>query len=104
MDISVALGGGGSRGYAHIGVLRKLEQEGFQIRAIAGTSAGGIIAAAYAAGNTPAEMEDVFSKLDQSTLFARSAHEGPGILGHLLIYEFLALWWQSISMQVKRLF
>ena len=81
MDISVALGGGGSRGYAHIGVLRKLEQEGFQIRAIAGTSAGGIIAAAYAAGNTPAEMEDVFSKLDQSTLFARSAHEGPGILG-----------------------
>jgi len=81
MDISLALGGGGSRGYAHIGVLRRLENEGFRIRAVAGTSAGGIIAAAYAAGYTPDEMETIFSQLDQSKLFARSAHEGPSILG-----------------------
>jgi NTE family protein len=81
MDISVALGGGGSRGHAHIGVLRRLEQEGFRIRALAGTSAGGIIAAAYAAGYTPDELEAIFSKLDQTKLFARSAHDGPGILG-----------------------
>jgi NTE family protein len=81
MDISVALGGGGSRGHAHIGVLRRLEQEGFQIRAVAGTSAGGIIAAAYAAGFSPDELETIFSKLDQSKLFARSAHDGPSILG-----------------------
>ncbi len=81
MDISLALGGGGSRGYAHIGVLRKLEQMGFRVRAVAGTSAGGIVAAAYAAGHTPDEMEALFSQLDQSKLFARSGHEGPGILG-----------------------
>ena len=37
MDISLALGGGGSRGYAHIGVLRCLLKEGFRIRAVAGT-------------------------------------------------------------------
>ncbi len=81
MDISLALGGGGSRGYAHIGVLRCLEREGFRIRAVAGTSAGGIVAVAYAAGYTPDKMEAVFSKLDQSRLFARSPNEGPGILG-----------------------
>ena len=81
MDISVALGGGGSRGYAHIGVLRCLEMEGFHIRAVAGASAGGIIAVAYAAGYTPDEMEAIFTKLDQSKLFARSPSEGPGILG-----------------------
>ena len=81
MDVSLALGGGGSRGYAHIGVLRRLEKEGFRIRAVAGTSAGGIIAVAYAAGFTPDELEVSFSRVDQSKLFARSAEEGPGILG-----------------------
>lgn len=81
MEISLALGGGGSRGYAHIGVLRCLEKEGFQVRAVAGTSAGGIVAAGYAAGYTPDELEAAFSKIDQSKLFARSSEEGPGILG-----------------------
>ena len=81
MDITLALGGGGSRGYAHIGVLRFLEREGFRIRAVAGTSAGGIVATAYAAGNTPDELEAIFSKVDQYKLFARSPRDGPGILG-----------------------
>lgn len=81
MDISIALGGGGSRGYAHIGVLRGLESAGFHIRAISGASAGGIVAVAYAAGYTPDEMEATFARLDQSKIFARSPNEGPGILG-----------------------
>ena len=81
MDITLALGGGGSRGYAHIGVLRRLEEEGLKVKAVAGTSAGGIIAAAYAAGYSPDELEDMFSQIDQSKLFARSGKEGPGILG-----------------------
>jgi NTE family protein len=81
MNISVALGGGGARGYAHIGVLRQLETEGFHIRAVSGASAGGIVAVAYAAGLSPDEMETIFVKLDQSKLFARSSNEGPGLLG-----------------------
>jgi NTE family protein len=81
MDISIALGGGGSRGYAHIGVLRCLENAGFHIRAASGASAGGIVAVAYAAGYTPDEMEATFARLDQSKIFARSPNEGPGILG-----------------------
>ena len=80
MDITLALGGGGSRGYSHIGVLRCLEKEGYHVRAVAGTSAGGIIATLYAAGYTPDEMETIMSKLDQTKLFGRSSHEEPSIL------------------------
>ena len=81
MDITLALGGGGSRGYSHIGVLRRLEREGYRVRAVAGTSAGGIIGAVYAAGYSPDKMEAFFTKIDQSKLFGRSAKEGPGLLG-----------------------
>lgn len=81
MDITIALGEGGSRGYAHVGVLRRLEQAGFRIRAAAGTSAGGIIAALYAAGFTPDEMEASFTELDQTRLFGRNSKDGPGLLG-----------------------
>jgi NTE family protein len=81
MDITVALGSGGARGNAHIGVLRRLEEEGFKIRAIAGTSFGGIVAAMYAAGHPPDEIEDIFSIVDQSTLFGRSITERPSLLG-----------------------
>jgi NTE family protein len=89
MDITLALGGGGSRGYAHIGVLRCLEKEGYKIKAVAGTSAGGIIAVAYASGYTPDKMEEVFAKLDQSKLFVRSSDDGPGILGFSGAARFL---------------
>jgi NTE family protein len=81
MDITVALGGGGSRGFAHVGVLRRLEQEGYRIRAAAGTSAGGIIAALYAAEYTPDEMEAMFNNLDQSKLFGHTSRDGPWLLG-----------------------
>jgi NTE family protein len=81
MDIALALGGGGSRGYAHIGVIRHLEQEGFRIKAIAGTSAGGIISALYAAEYTPSWMEKTFASIDQASLFGRSSKDGPSLLG-----------------------
>lgn len=57
--IGLALGGGFARGIAHIGVLRVLEREGIPIHCISGVSAGSIIAAAYASGATPGEIEAV---------------------------------------------
>jgi NTE family protein len=81
MDITLALGGGGSRGYAHIGVLRRLEQEGYKVRAVAGTSAGSLVGTLYAAGYTPDAMEARFEKLDQTRLFGRTSGESPSILG-----------------------
>jgi len=81
MDIALALGGGGSRGNSHIGVIRTLENEGFKIRAVAGTSAGGLVAASYAAGFTPDEMEKIFVEADQSKFYGRSSKDEPSILG-----------------------
>ncbi len=57
--IGLALGGGGARGLAHIGILKVLEREGIHADIIAGTSMGGLVGAAYAAGISPGEMERV---------------------------------------------
>ena len=48
MTLGLALGGGGARGLAHIGVLRVLERERIPIAAIAGTSSGAVVGALYA--------------------------------------------------------
>ena len=55
--IGIALGGGFARGIAHIGVLKALERAAIPLHAIAGVSAGSIVAALYASGLTPAEIE-----------------------------------------------
>jgi NTE family protein len=54
---TLALGGGGGRGWAHIGVARALEEAGLRPGRIVGTSMGAIIGAGLAAGWTPAAME-----------------------------------------------
>jgi NTE family protein len=59
--IALALGGGAARGWAHIGVLRALEEAGLAIDMIAGTSIGALVGGCYLAG-----------KLDELESFARS--------------------------------
>ena len=56
MKIGIALSGGGARGLAHLGVLAGLLEKGIQPQVIAGTSAGAVIGALYAAGLHPAEI------------------------------------------------
>lgn len=51
--IGVALGSGASRGLAHIGVMRALEERGIHVSFVAGTSMGAFIGSVYAAGNLP---------------------------------------------------
>lgn len=89
MDLILALGGGGARGNSHIGVLHRLEEEGFNIRAVAGSSFGGIVAAIYAAGYSPQEMEDIFSKVDQSRLYGHTSNDGPSFLGMAGVIRWL---------------
>jgi NTE family protein len=81
MDITLALGGGGVKGYAHIGVLRALERGKFNIRAIAGTSAGGLMGSAYCAGFSLDEIQDRLVKVDQAKLYNRLPGDGPSLLG-----------------------
>lgn len=57
--IGLVLGSGGARGYAHLGVLKVLHEEGIHIDLIVGTSFGSIIGAAYAAGCDIYELEKI---------------------------------------------
>lgn len=81
MDITLALGGGGAKGNSHIGVIRRLEKEGYKIRSVAGTSFGGIVAIFYASGLTPDEIEEIFTSTDQGSLYVRDSNDGPSLLG-----------------------
>jgi len=81
MEITLALGGGGAKGNSHIGVLRRLEKEGYKIRSVAGTSFGGIVAVLYAVGYSPQEIQKSFESVDQSRLYSRDAEDGPSLLG-----------------------
>lgn len=58
--IGLALGGGGARGLAHLGALRRLESAGLSFDMIAGTSSGALMGAAYAAGFSPPEAIEAF--------------------------------------------
>ena len=66
--IGLALGGGGARGFAHVGVLRALEEQGITPAVIAGTSAGSVVAALYADGYTPRHIIRLFSELNVKEL------------------------------------
>ncbi len=59
VTIGIALSGGGAKGFAHIGVLKVLEEEGIPIQVVTGTSMGSIIGALYAIGYSPSMLEDI---------------------------------------------
>ena len=66
--ISLALGGGAARGWAHIGVLRALDEAGIQIDMIAGTSIGALVGGCYLAGKLD-ELEEFARSLTKRRLF-----------------------------------
>ena len=66
--ISLALGGGAARGWAHIGVLRALDEAGIQVNMIAGTSIGALVGGCYLAGKLDA-LEEFARSLTKRRLF-----------------------------------
>ena len=73
--IALVLGGGGLKGFAHIGVLRALSEFGIQPTILAGTSIGALIAAAHASGMSTEEMGKRARELRKRDLF-RINHMG----------------------------
>lgn len=67
--VALVLSGGAARGFAHLGVLRVLEREGWRPDLVVGTSAGAIVGALYASGLSVAEIETAAATLDWSVLF-----------------------------------
>ncbi|TWI12903.1 NTE family protein [Flavobacterium cauense R2A-7] len=62
-SIGLVLSGGGTKGIAHAGVLKFLEEQNIRPNHIAGTSAGSIVAALYAGGKSPEEILDFFKSI-----------------------------------------
>ena len=58
-SLGLTLAGGGARAFAHIGVLRELEDSGLHVDRVAGSSVGAIIAAVHASGRTGEELEEL---------------------------------------------
>jgi NTE family protein len=56
LKVGLALGGGGARGFAHLGVLKAFEEQGLKFDFVAGTSAGALVGAMYCAGMNTDEM------------------------------------------------
>ena len=70
--IGLVLSGGMFKGLAHVGVLKVLEEKNIKVDAIAGCSMGAIIGAFYAAGRTPAEIEEFVVKQNFKTALSLS--------------------------------
>ena len=70
--IGLALGGGGARGYAHVGVLKRLQELQVPVDFVAGTSIGSIVAGMLASGLNADEIEIVASEIDWTALFSDS--------------------------------
>lgn len=66
--IAIAFGGGGAKGFAHIGVVKVLESHGIKAQIITGTSAGSFVGSLYASGKTPFQLQEIALKLEESDL------------------------------------
>lgn len=66
--VALALGSGGERGFAHVGVIKALEANGVSVDIVVGTSAGSVVGALYAGGYKGDALEQLALKLDQAQL------------------------------------
>jgi NTE family protein len=90
-SFGLALSGGGARGFAHVGVLRALDEAGVRVDCVAGTSMGAVIGALYASGHSVDEIERILRSVDWPSVFegrsdrsrlppSRRVRERPSIL------------------------
>ncbi len=68
LKVGLVLSGGGAKGFAHIGVLKVLEEAGIKISFIGGTSMGAIVGGLYASGYSANQIDSIFRKTDFDAL------------------------------------
>ena len=72
LRVGLALSGGSARGFAHVGVLRALEEMGVPIHRVAGVSMGAVVGGLYAVGYGPDRLERLAVEQDWAALFSES--------------------------------
>ena len=82
--VALVLGSGGSRGFAHIGVIKALEDAGIRPDIVTGASAGAIVAALYAGGRTGQELEEIALSLQEGDLVDVTFFGSGWVLGEAL--------------------
>ncbi|HEV8384170.1 MAG TPA: patatin-like phospholipase family protein [Candidatus Acidoferrales bacterium] len=100
--VSLALGGGFARGFAHLGVIRILEAEGIPIHCIAGTSVGSILGAAYASG---APLEHIIGVCREVRLkdFSRWSLSVMGLASNERMGELIRKWFRALRFEQMRI-
>jgi NTE family protein len=66
--VGLALGGGAARGFAHVGVIQVLEEQGIKVDLVAGTSAGSLVGALYASGRNGRELATLAETMDEGAI------------------------------------
>lgn len=66
--IALALGGGGAKGFAHIGVIKVLESHGIKPKIVTGTSAGSFVGSLYASGKSPYQLQHIALTFKESDI------------------------------------
>jgi len=86
-EVLLALGGGGLRGIAHLGVIRCLLDHDYVIKGIAGTSAGGLIGGMYASGASFEEIDLAIEHFSANPSFKRRSADSGSLIGTLGLEE-----------------
>ena len=84
IKIGIALGGGAAKGFAHIGVIKMLEANGFAPAVVAGTSAGSVVGALYASGLNAFELQETAIAMDEANIRDLQWSSGGLVLGQKL--------------------
>lgn len=82
--IALALGGGGAKGFAHIGVIKVLESHGIKPKIVTGTSAGSFVGSIYASGKTPFQLQQIAFSLKESDIRDLTLNRQGVVLGQKL--------------------
>jgi NTE family protein len=89
--VALALGGGGARGYAHIGVIQVLEERGYEIAGVAGTSMGALVGGLHAAGQLEAYTDWVHTLTQRDVLrLLDPSFRAPGAIRAAKVLEEVA--------------
>ncbi len=86
--VGLALGGGAARGFAHIGVIQALEENGLLPDLVVGTSAGSLVAALWASGKGGRELAAIADAMDE-TAFADWSYPGRGLIRGEALAKFV---------------